>query len=83
MIDTYEASYKSHWDSLSNRFREGFTNCLVGFERSFTRWESNYKLSQNCSLVDRQNMSNAVLEILDAAGGAVGVEMQHNLEANE
>ncbi|MEG4587995.1 hypothetical protein QUA54_22655 [Microcoleus sp. MOSTC5] len=83
MIDTCEASYKSHWDSLSNRFREGFMNGIVGFERTVTRWEGNYKLSQNRSLVDRQNMSNAVLEILDAAAGAVGVEMQHNLEANE
>ncbi|MEG4393376.1 hypothetical protein [Microcoleus sp. BROC3] len=83
IIDTYEASYKSHWDSLSNRFREGFMNGIVGFERSFTRWKSNYKLSQNRSLVDRQNMSNALLESLDAAAGAVGVEMQYNLEANE
>ena len=58
-------------------------NGIVGFERSFTRWKSNYKLSQNRSLVDRQNMSNALLESLDAAAGAVGVEMQYNLEANE
>ncbi|MEG4557934.1 hypothetical protein QUA96_22125 [Microcoleus sp. F6_B3] len=39
MIDTYEASYKSRWDSRSNRFREALTNGIVGFERTVTRWE--------------------------------------------
>jgi transcriptional regulator len=83
IVDTYKASYKSYWDSLSNRFREGLMNSIVGFERAVTRWEGNYKLSQNRRLVDPQNVSNALLQSLDAAAGAVAVEMQHNLEANE
>lgn len=50
-------------------------NGLVAFERTVTRWEGNYKLSQNRSLADRQNVPNALLQSLDAAAGAVGVEM--------
>ncbi|MEG5035467.1 hypothetical protein [Microcoleus sp. AT3-D2] len=77
-----EASYKSHWDSLSNRFREALMNGIVGFERTIARLEGNYKLNQNRSLVDRQNVSNALLESLDPAA-VVGVKMQDSLEANE
>ncbi|MEG3971345.1 hypothetical protein QUA00_27540 [Microcoleus sp. T2B6] len=42
----YEASYKSHWDSLSNRFCEALIDGIVGFERSFTRLKGNYKLEE-------------------------------------
>jgi transcriptional regulator len=83
MIDTYEARYKSHWDGLSNRYREGMMKDIVGFEMTVTRLEGKYKLSQNRSLVDRQNVSNSLLQSSDPTDRAVGVEMQQNLEGNE
>ncbi|MHC5730146.1 MAG: FMN-binding negative transcriptional regulator, partial [Nostoc sp.] len=39
MIDTYEADYKSHWHGLSDGFREGLMNDIVGFEITVTRLE--------------------------------------------
>ena len=79
MIDTYEADYKSHWHDLSNGFRAGMMNGIVGFEMTVTRLEGKYKLSQNRSQTDQQNVSKALLQSSDPAARAVGVEMK-NLE---
>ena len=79
MIDTYEANYKSHWHGLSNGFRAGMMNGIVGFEMTVTRLEGKYKLSQNRSQADQQNVSKALLQSSDPAAHAVGVEMK-NLE---
>jgi transcriptional regulator len=82
MIDTYEANYKSHWHGLSHKFREGMMDGIVGFEITVTRLEGKYKLSQNRSQVDRETVSNKLLQSSDAAARAVGAEMKENLEAN-
>jgi transcriptional regulator len=82
MIDTYEANYRSHWDGLSNQFREGMMNGIVGFEMLLTRLEGKYKLSQNRSQVEQQSVSKALLQSTDPATRAVGSEMAQNLEAN-
>jgi transcriptional regulator len=83
MIDTYETQYQSHWQGLSSGFREGMMNGIVGFEMTVTRLEGKYKLSQNRSQTDQQNVSNALLQSSDLAARAVGLEMEHNLEINE
>ncbi len=80
MVDTYEASYKSHWQSLSEKYREGMMNSIIGFEMTVTRLEGKYKLSQNKSLVDQQNVSDALLQSLDPIERKVGTEMKQNLE---
>lgn len=82
MIDTYEANYQSHWHSLSNQFREGMMNGIVGFEMSVTRLEGKYKLSQNRSQADQQSVSKALLQSSDSAARTVGYEMTQNLESN-
>jgi transcriptional regulator len=82
MIDTYEADYKSHWDGLSNKFRDGMMDGIVGFEMAVTRLEGKYKLSQNHSKVDRENVSNTLLQSSDPVARALGVEMKQNLETN-
>ena len=55
---------------------------IVGFEMVITRLEGKYKLSQNRSQADRENVSNTLLQSLDPATRAVGVEMKQNPEAN-
>lgn len=81
MIDAYEADYRSHWHSLSNDFRDGMMNGIVGFEMAVTRLEGKYKLSQNRSPTEQQNVSRALLASDDPAAQAIGLEMQQNLEA--
>jgi transcriptional regulator len=82
MIDTYDVDYQSHWDGLSNQFREGMMDGIVGFEMAITRLEGKYKLSQNRSQADQKNVSDTLLQSSDPAARAVGVEMKQNLEAN-
>jgi transcriptional regulator len=82
MIDAYESNYKSHWHSLSDGFRESMMNGIVGFEMTITRLEGKYKLSQNRSEADQQNVANSLLQSNDLAARAIGVEMQQNLAAN-
>ncbi|MBD2060567.1 FMN-binding negative transcriptional regulator [Oculatella sp. FACHB-28] len=79
MIDTYEADYKSHWHGLSDGYRQGMMNGIVGFEMTVTRLEGKYKLSQNRSQTDQETVSAALLQNPDPAIRAVGEEMRQNL----
>jgi len=83
MVDTYEAAYKSQWQSLSKEYREGMMKGIVGFEMIVTRLEGKYKLSQNRSEVDQQNVSSTLLQSSDPIARAVGTEMQQNLKSNQ
>ena len=82
MVETYEADYKSHWQSLSSKYREGMMNGIVGFEIIVTRLEGKYKLSQNKSQIDQQNVSTTLLQSSDPIVRAVGVEMHQNIESD-
>jgi transcriptional regulator len=82
MVETYEADYKSHWQSLSNQYREGMMKGIIGFEIIITRLEGKYKLSQNKSQVDQQNVSTTLLQSSDPIVRAVGIEMSQNLESD-
>jgi transcriptional regulator len=91
MVDTYEASYKSHWHSLSDRYREGMMSDIVAFEMAVTRLEGKYKLSQNKSKIDspeerlrqRENVSNKLIQSADSIVHNIGVEMQQNLDSDK
>ncbi|HIK16181.1 MAG TPA: FMN-binding negative transcriptional regulator [Leptolyngbyaceae cyanobacterium M33_DOE_097] len=83
MVDTYEASYKNHWHNMPDGFREGMMNGIIGFEMVVTRLEGKYKLSQNRSQTDQQNVSNTLLNSSDPIAQAVGIEMQRNLESDK
>jgi transcriptional regulator len=82
MIDTYDSAYKSQWHSLSHGYRNGMMRGIVGFEIAVTRLEGKYKLSQNRSLIDQHNVSEALLQSSDPAARAVGTEMQNRLESD-
>ncbi|PSB39857.1 hypothetical protein C7B69_01055 [filamentous cyanobacterium Phorm 46] len=69
-------------------FQEDNIDKLVAFMRanSFATLVSSvkgkYKLSQNRSQADRENVSNTLLQSSDPAAHALGVEMKQNLEAD-
>ncbi|MDM9384899.1 FMN-binding negative transcriptional regulator [Chlorogloeopsis sp. ULAP01] len=83
MIDTYGSDYKSQWHSLSDNFREGMMNGIVGFEMTVTRLEGKYKLSQNRSQNDQYNVAHALLQSADLNAQAIGAAMQQNFETSE
>lgn len=80
MIATYGFDYKSQWDSLSDNFRQGMMNGIVGFEMTATRLEGKYKLSQNRSHTDQYNVTHALLQSTDQEAQAIGAAMQQNLD---
>jgi transcriptional regulator len=82
MIDTYEADYQSHWHGLSDGYRQGMMNGIVGFEMTVARLEGKYKLSQNRSQTDQQTVSTALLQSSDPVVRAVGEEMRQNLSVD-
>jgi transcriptional regulator len=83
MVDTYEATYQQQWHSLSDKYREGMMNGIVGFEMTVSRLEGKYKLSQNKSQVDRQNIVESLMKSTDSIERNVGMEMKLNLESDE
>jgi transcriptional regulator len=82
MVDTYDASYRSQWHSLSDKYRQGMMNGIIGFEMVVTRLEGKYKLSQNKSQIDRQNVAENLLKSPDPIERNIGLEMKHNLDLN-
>ncbi|MEH2247126.1 FMN-binding negative transcriptional regulator [Nostoc sp.] len=83
MIDTYGSEYKSQWHSLSDNFREGMMNGIIGFEMTVTRLEGKYKLSQNRSHSDQNNVAHALLQSTESTVHAIGAAMKQNLETGE
>lgn len=83
MINAYDASYKAHWEGLSETYRQGMMSGIVGFEIAVTRLEGKYKLSQNRNVTDQHHVAQALLQSPDPAAVALGEAMQQNLPPSE
>jgi transcriptional regulator len=77
MVDTYEASYKDHWHSLS---QDEMMHNIVGFEMIVNRLEGKYKLSQKRSQLDQKTVSDSLIENSDPMIRNLGLEMKHNFD---
>jgi transcriptional regulator len=56
LIPMFEPAYAEQWASLSAAYRERMLSHIVGFEISVTRIEAKFKLSQNRSKEEQQNI---------------------------
>lgn len=63
LIPTFEAEYAEQWASLSEEYRSRMLSHIVGFEITVTKIEPKFKLSQNRTKEEQQN----VIESLSAA----------------
>ena len=81
VIESYDPSYASQWDELSDKFRHGMMRGIVGFEMPVTRLEGKYKLSQNRSQADQGNVAQSLLRNTDPTIAGVGEAMRANLES--
>ncbi|HET9405707.1 MAG TPA: FMN-binding negative transcriptional regulator [Candidatus Sulfotelmatobacter sp.] len=63
LIPTFEAAYADQWASLSAQYRERMLSHIVGFEITVTKLEPKFKLSQNRTRQEQQN----VIESLGAS----------------
>ena len=56
LIPTFEAAYAEQWSSLSEAYRNRMLNHIVGFEIAVDRLEAKFKLSQNRTRQEQQNV---------------------------
>ena len=79
MVNAYEATYEQHWHSLSEQYRSQMMNGIIGFEMAVTRLEGKYKLSQNRSKTDQENVAESLSQSEDLTVREIGLVMQQNL----
>ena len=72
MMEAYEPAYREQWESLSEKYRHGMMNGIVGFELPVTRLEGKYKLSQNRPVGDQENVARALRDHADPTVANVG-----------
>ena len=58
-IGTYEHGYLKQWDSLPDDYKRKMMNGIVAFELVVNNLQAKYKLSQNRSEVEQQNIINS------------------------
>jgi len=63
LIPTFEIAYERQWNSLSETYQQRMLSHIVGFEVSVTRMEAKFKLSQNRTRKEQQ-------QIIDSLGAS-------------
>jgi transcriptional regulator len=75
LIMTHEAPYQAQWTGLSERYRQGMMQGIVGFELVVEQLEGKAKLSQNRSVTEQVRVAEALLgsphEVERATGAAM------------
>jgi transcriptional regulator len=64
LIPMFETSYADQWAALSEKYRERMLSHIVGFEIAVTKIEAKFKLSQNRTRGEQQN----IIQSLGTAG---------------
>ena len=80
LIPTFEAAYSEQWSSLSEAYRTRMLNHIVGFEIAVDRIEAKFKLSQNRTRQEQQNIIDSLTASSDTAiSGTAELMCQHAL----
>src|SRR4051812_33732714 len=60
LISQFDSSYLSQWNSFDEQYRSRMLNHIVAFEIPVTRIEAKFKLSQNRTKVEQENVIQAL-----------------------
>jgi transcriptional regulator len=71
LIHTFEPAYAAQWASLDEVFRERMLKQIVGFEIEVTKMEAKFKLNQNRSREDQENVITSLEKAEDTAVSGV------------
>ena len=71
LIGTFEPAYATQWASLDETFRERMLQQIVGFEIEVTKIEAKFKLNQNRSREDQENVIASLENAEDTAVSGV------------
>lgn len=72
----FDSSYAAQWPSLSEQYRRRMVQHIVGFEITATRVETKFKLSQNRTKTEQQNVIKSLASSSDSAAAAVATLMK-------
>ena len=67
LIPMFEAQYAEQWAGLSEAYRERMLSHIVGFEIAVTRIEAKFKLSQNRTKQEQENIISSLASAPDTA----------------
>jgi transcriptional regulator len=76
LIPMFEPSYGEQWASLSDSYRERMLGHIVGFEITVTSLEAKFKLSQNRTREEQQNVMVSLSEAKDTVVSGVAELMR-------
>lgn len=67
LIPTFESAYAEQWASLSEAYRNRMLNHIVGFEIGVNKIQAKFKLSQNRTRREQQNVIDSLSRSSDTA----------------
>jgi transcriptional regulator len=76
LIPTFEAAYQQQWESLSEAYRTRMLNHIVGFEIGVSTIEPKFKLSQNRTPQEQQNVIDSLCPVHDTTISGTGLLMR-------
>ena len=80
LIPTFDAAYEQQWDSLSEPYRQRMLSHIVGFEIAVARIEAKFKLSQNRTRKEQQQVIDSLSTASDTAvSGTAHLMCEHGL----
>lgn len=77
IIDAHEPRYADQWAQLSQRYKDGMKQGIVGVEIEVTRLEGKAKLSQNKTAEEQERIAESLLSHSDGSVVQVGYAMKH------
>ncbi|TND09961.1 MAG: transcriptional regulator [Bacteroidetes bacterium] len=83
MIGSYEPGYREQFDSLSGDYISGMIKGIVAFEVEVVQLEGKFKLSQNKTARERENIMHGLAGAGDTTAAAVADYMKSNEEKNK
>ena len=80
LIPTFEAAYAEQWTGLSESYRARMLGHIVGFEIEVTKTEAKFKLSQNRTREEQQQVIDSLSRATDTAiSGTARLMCDHGL----
>lgn len=71
LISQFDSSYLNQWNSFDQQYRSRMLNHIVAFEINVTRIEAKFKLSQNRTRIEQENVIQALGASSDSAVSGV------------
>jgi transcriptional regulator len=76
LITLFDSSYLEQWNSFHDEYRSRMLNHIVAFEIPLTRMEAKFKLSQNRTKIEQENVIQALGASTDSAVSGVAELMR-------